>query len=382
MFSSIVKVITGWVRLRGATDDTFIGNVSDSVKVHVTNGGSGGTAQADKSTFTEGTTTFTPVGGVFNDTISSDPTEDQAAAARITAKRAVHTNLRNNSGTEIATSSNPLRIDPTGTTTQPISAASLPLPTGAATETTLSSINGKLVNGNDIGDVTVNNAAGASAVNIQDGGNSITVDQATAANLQATARINDGNGVSITVGTKDQSSSLPITESETATFSAYITDVAIAQNKSMISILNAGGSAVKIKIREIRVINVRTTATTGVVAEFQLLRITAHSSGTTITPISHDSTDTLNGSVTVRSAGTVTETAGALRRWLWSSDEWGTGATDVESFDHAFQNSLPQYKTGIKEKPFTLNAGQGLHLKEITNSTNGTFDLLIVFTQE
>lgn len=42
--------------------------------------------------------------------------------------------------------------------------------------TTLSAINGKLVDGNDIGDVTVNNAAGASAVNIQDGGNSITVD--------------------------------------------------------------------------------------------------------------------------------------------------------------------------------------------------------------
>ena len=35
------------------------------------------------------------------------------------------------------TATNPLRTDPTGTTTQPISAASLPLPTGAATETTL-----------------------------------------------------------------------------------------------------------------------------------------------------------------------------------------------------------------------------------------------------
>lgn len=50
------------------------------------------------------------------------------------------------------------------------------LPTGAATEATLSSIDGKLVDGNDIGDVTVNNGAGAAAVNIQDGGNSITVD--------------------------------------------------------------------------------------------------------------------------------------------------------------------------------------------------------------
>lgn len=40
----------------------------------------------------------------------------------------------------------------------------------------LQAIDNKLVSGNDIGDVTVNNAAGAAAVNIQDGGNSITVD--------------------------------------------------------------------------------------------------------------------------------------------------------------------------------------------------------------
>ena len=54
--------------------------------------------------------------------------------------------------------------------TQPVSAAALPLPAGAATSAL------QTQPGVDIGDVTVNNAAGASAVNIQDGGNSITVD--------------------------------------------------------------------------------------------------------------------------------------------------------------------------------------------------------------
>ena len=69
--------------------------------------------------------------------------------------------------------------------TQPVSAASLPLPTGAATSAL------QTQPGVDIGDVTVNNAAGASAVNVQDGGNSLTVDgavtvtNATAANLKA-----------------------------------------------------------------------------------------------------------------------------------------------------------------------------------------------------
>lgn len=45
-----------------------------------------------------------------------------------------------------------------------------------ATQTTLAAINAKLVTGTDIGDVTINNSTGGAAVNIQDGGNSITVD--------------------------------------------------------------------------------------------------------------------------------------------------------------------------------------------------------------
>lgn len=75
-----------------------------------------------------------------------------------------------------------VRIDPTGTTTQPVSVASLPLPAGAATAAL------QTQPGVDIGDVTINNAAGASAVNIQDGGNSITVDgPLTDAQLRASA---------------------------------------------------------------------------------------------------------------------------------------------------------------------------------------------------
>ena len=84
-------------------------------------GGGGGIAQADKSAFTEGTTSLTPIGGVLNETISADPAEDQAAAVRITPKRAAHANLRRQDGTEIGTSTTPVRTDPTGTTTQPVS---------------------------------------------------------------------------------------------------------------------------------------------------------------------------------------------------------------------------------------------------------------------
>jgi hypothetical protein len=55
-----------------------------------------------------------------------------------------------------------------------------------ATQTTLAALNAKMVTGTDIGDVTINNAAGAAAVNIQDGGNAITVDGTVTSNLSAT----------------------------------------------------------------------------------------------------------------------------------------------------------------------------------------------------
>lgn len=55
--------------------------------------------------------------------------------------------------------------------------------------------------GVDIGDVTINNAAGASAVNIQDGGNSITVDGTVAATQSGTWNITNVSGtVSLPTG--------------------------------------------------------------------------------------------------------------------------------------------------------------------------------------
>ena len=68
----------------------------------------------------------------------------------------------------LVTAANALQVDGSAVT-QPVSVASLPLPTGAAIAAN------QLPDGHN---VTVDNAAGAAAVNIQDGGNTITVDGA------------------------------------------------------------------------------------------------------------------------------------------------------------------------------------------------------------
>lgn len=60
----------------------------------------GGTADGD--TFTPGTSDVTPVGGYRDDTAPATVTEGDAAAARITEYRALHVNLRDASGNEVA----------------------------------------------------------------------------------------------------------------------------------------------------------------------------------------------------------------------------------------------------------------------------------------
>jgi hypothetical protein len=74
-------------------------------------GCSSSTAPADASTFTPSTTPQSPVGGFFQTTATNNAlTNLQMGALQVTAQRALFTNLRNASGTEIGTSSTPVQV--------------------------------------------------------------------------------------------------------------------------------------------------------------------------------------------------------------------------------------------------------------------------------
>ena len=151
----------------------------------------------------------------------------------------------------------------------------------------------------------------------------------------------------------------------------------------MVSIVNTSGSTVKVRIREIRIINTRITGATGVPTDLRLLRIVGHSAGTSLTPSPHDTVDVLDSSITARTGATVTsEGTAILRRWLISTDEWGSGAADSESASHDMQMSNPLYYNVANAKPLTLNANEGFTIKNVTATTTGLFDIVVVFTQE
>jgi hypothetical protein len=173
----------------------------------------------------------------------------------------------------------------------------------------------------------------------------------------------------------------PVRIYEEDTFVVVSSATAIAQNKSMISLANLSGSSVRLRVFSISIRNVQTGAVTGVAATFELRRATSHSGGTSLTSsvVAYDTNNTLNGNISVRTGATITgESTSLLERWLWSSDEWGTGTADVESADHALQSLLPAW--AARPVPLTLRADQSLTLKQTANSTAGTFDVIVVFS--
>lgn len=57
-------------------------------------------------------------------------------------------------------------------------------------------------------------------------------------------------------------------------------------------------------------------------------------------------------------------------------------AVDTEANDHGYQTVVPLYRHQIGEKPITLRNNEGLTINQITNSTVGTFDIELIFTED
>lgn len=157
------------------------------------------TVYVDDADWTDNTSKHLLVGGLYQATPQT-VTDGDVAPFNITTNGALHvaqqgTVAVTQSGTwdevGINDSGNSITVDATNLdirdlTNADVVTAELSAVDNAVLDTidaVLDTINAKLVTGTDIGDVTINNAAGAAAVNIQDGGNTITVDGTVTANM-------------------------------------------------------------------------------------------------------------------------------------------------------------------------------------------------------
>lgn len=117
---------------------TVFDDTNDALQVSIVAGG--GTIVLDSeivddSAFTPGTTSVIMVGATYDDTSPDSVNEGDGGAIRMSANRALHGTIRDAAGNERGanvTAGNALVVDGSAVT-QPVSAASLPLPSGAAT---------------------------------------------------------------------------------------------------------------------------------------------------------------------------------------------------------------------------------------------------------
>lgn len=428
---------------------------------------------AGQYTMNEAFSKATAIAGQLDDTATTAATENNVAPVRITEQRALHTNLRDNAGVELGTAGNPVRVDPTGTTLQPVNNIStsgtgtITALNGAVTfstsgkasavfnltgtwvatlyvEGTVDGTNWFLLNGTlstptyvitsnipfavnvagllqvriraqaftsgtvavawsagvgshtlwahnfDLGSFKaaiggqMDDAATTLATEDSNAVARITAQRALHVNLRTNAGLEIGADTSIPALSDPGLNVRPIPY-EPETFMVPAIATALGNGKSMISIVNAAGSPVLIKIRRIWIVNQRTTAVTGVVTDFRFRRNTGHSAGTDLTANIQelDTNNTLNANVTVRTGATIAGAFAAhLRRYQASSDEWGPGTADVESAAHSDQELRPIYDASLNAQPITLRAGQGFDILCNTNTTAGTFDITLEFTQE
>ncbi len=286
------------------------------------------------------------------------------------------------------TSTNPLRTDPTGTTAQPVTSAASSQADGHS--------------------ASIGATTDLAASNTVIGRLKALVAALPTALVGGRLDINNGSwlgSTAPTVGQKTGASSIPVVlpsdqtvpvtqaPSEENTFTVIALGVVIGNNKSMLSIYNPTGSGRTLKLREYYVRNAQTTAVTGVISDFRLLRFnggtTAPSGGTALTPQAHSTDNTLGVGIDCRTGATALGTGAveaaataALDVMKISSDEWGPGTLDQEGSQQTISNYLPaRVKRDSTQQPFVIRGNEGIHLKHIVNSTAGSFDIIFIFSQ-
>lgn len=162
------------------------------------------------------------------------------------------------------------------------------------------------------------------------------------------------------------------------TYYALADAVAFAANKHMISIHNASGSGKMVVLKKLFLIDLAITAVTGVALRQDVKRFSAvHTAGTAVTPVPCDSNNpALPAGVTVKTGATVTDVT-LLFPMTFANDEVGATQAFPSSALLAGLNWFPE---GIEVQEIRLREGEGLTVKNITNTTVGSFGYLLVFT--
>lgn len=285
--------------------------------------------------------------------------------------------LRDSGGTELGTSAAPVRVDPTGTTaqpvtgtfwqaTQPVSAASLPLPSGAATESTLNSIGALLVSGIPVTALPAGLATGAK----QDAGNTslASIDSKLSAltACDTGAVVIAGGSVAVT-GTFWQATQ-PISATALPLPTGAATEATLAALSAKITACNTGAVVLAGGTAAIGKLEANSGVVIGAVEIAAAQTVAATQSGTWNV-----------GTVTTVTTVTTVATVTSLAQWAGNAIDTNSGNKSAGTLrvvlatdQPALTTPMPQNQTQVGGTAIDVNSG---------NKSNGTQRVILATDQ-
>jgi hypothetical protein len=170
------------------------------------------------------------------------------------------------------------------------------------------------------------------------------------------------------------------------TWTAYYASVTFAATKNMAAVLNAHATEI-LKIRRVGIQNAQTAAVTGVLCSIEMRGYFSGSPGllgaTSVTPTTHDSTNTAPASATYAHAGAISGIATTFRRIFWSSDEAAIAGATMDELETLIPLNIifDAGYTDANVQPMTLNQNQMAMVYNVTGAA-GLLDTWIEFTKE
>lgn len=168
------------------------------------------------------------------------------------------------------------------------------------------------------------------------------------------------------------------------TWRALQQNVAFASGKAMLDIFQANTGTRVHRVKRCFQFNNGTSAVTGVLTTMQIARITAASSGTSVTPVAHDTNNSaLAADITAGTNRTVT-TSDVFRVYLWSNDEPSVSAATQDEWE-LYVPFATVWEAGYGDtdiQPLVCRATQGVVMRQSGTSAVGANDFEIEFTDE
>jgi hypothetical protein len=164
------------------------------------------------------------------------------------------------------------------------------------------------------------------------------------------------------------------------TYLVIAEDCAFANSKQHISIYNGAGSGKTLRISKLFMINMLANVTvSGGARRLDVKRATNFSGGSDLAPLKHDTlNDDVSAEILFKTGATVTEGV-LLFPLVFPDDEMLLTQNSAAQQIFSGINWIPE---GIEIQELTLNEGEGMTIKQRTNSTAGITTWIIVFTLE